>query len=217
MKGKRGKKYGKRNYKGGGSANRKASYAVKLAKRALRDAEGEHKIIDNNYGSGLHSISDSGTVYNLCLIGEGVDYNQRIGRKIKTKSLYPQLIFKQDSLATETVIRVIIFRDKANTGSPPTPLDVLQNGSYFDPLSYDNGGSRFRILLDKRYVFSNSGNKIAYLHKFKKLKNKQVNYLGPTANPSDCGTGTLFLLVISNEGVNFPTMEGMIRLRFVDA
>lgn len=186
--------------------------ALKIAQGVSALVNAESKYTDTNI---LSTINDAGTINLLSGLNEGVDNTMRNGRSVKFTSAYITGSIAQNSSATETIARVMLFIDKATAGGTPQILDVLRYTDYTSPLNVENAGNRFRILFDRSYAFSNSGSKIIDIKEFVKL-NLHTTYLGTGPTISECGTNSIFLLLIGSEATNDPGVDLTCRLQFFD-
>lgn len=208
--------------KGGNGFRKYASTASRVANTAytaLKIAQGVSSLVNAELKyhdqSMLNTPDDSGTVDFLSGIPEGDDNTQRNGRSIRAKSIYLTGSVAQNASATETIVRIIVFRDKSGAGTPPIVLDVLSVTDVTSPLNVDTAGNRFQILSDQRFQFSNSGSKIAWIKRYIPL-NFHINYLYTDGTPGSCGTNAIYVIMISNETTNPPGVELNARIQFID-
>lgn len=211
----KGRKRGNGFYKHINTASRVANTAytaLKIAKGVASLVNAEYKYHDDDY---LFTADDSGLIEFMSGITEGDDNTQRNGRSVRAKSLFLTGSVAQHASATETIVRIIVFRDKANQGFAPTVLDVLKSADVASPLNVDYAGNRFQILRDVRRQFSNSGTKICWIKEYIEL-NSHLTYIGTTGAVIDSATNALYMLAISNETTNQPGFELHSRIQFID-
>lgn len=168
----------------------------------------------------------------------GTTYNDRIGRKIRVKSVYVRGIVGQESAITTItspinasgqLARMIIFADMQPNGAVPALTDVLFEANGCAQLN-PNYRDRFKILCDKQWAFGrfmyDTTNGIAMadncqfpVKKFKRLNLDTTYNAGNAGTIGDIATGALYMLWVGSEtagtdvdGVFF----GTVRIRFYD-
>lgn len=202
---------GSKNTKG----YRKGYYKKKSISNRLRKIEQKVKQEEVKFHANVQTAQPVGTsaaVYPLTNIVEGDAFNEREGNKCLASSLLFRLAAIQSTPATETFLRCIILIDKDNNGVAPVASDILeQNANYLSPLSHVNG-KRFKVLMD-RMLLMTVGEGGADLKYFTKLTHS-VRYDGALA--TDVREGTMYLLLCSNQGTDFPLIDFYSRFRFTD-
>lgn len=174
----------------------------------------EQKIADT---ANAPVVSNAGAVTLLSGVAQGDGDFQRNGNQIKAHSSYFRGLLAINGTATRTFCRVMIFFDKESRGAAPGVTDVLQVASVESPLNIENAGWRFVIIHDKTYALSINGpeTKTTVLFKDFGLKH-HIRYLSAGGAAADQGTNAIWLLLISNEVTNTPTVTYYHRLRFYD-
>lgn len=185
--------------------------ANKVVKKYVNVEKGHHT-------TGTSSSPDSaGTVIGLTLIDQGDDYNKRTGRQIKVTSLALRFIVNQHASATETQTRIMLVRDREQDGVIPTvtgATGVLSSANVQAFPYYDNM-RRFTILYDKVITHSSNGSQSTFRKYYKKMALK-VRYDGTTASQAHQKENNLYLLLISNEATNTPTVNWESKIRYID-
>lgn len=218
--------YKRRNYKRKAYGTRKPNYTVVgsatyLAKRALQGVKYiksmincEKKYRDTTFTG---SVDWNGSILCLSLCGAGDDVNNRQGNSILCRSLYDRMDIQANANAVNTYFRIIIFQDKENTGTDPTPADVLQTvGSNLAPTSPLNVDhiSRYSILCDKSMVMDAQQ---GITKMFSKYINMQTHLKFTGINATDIYKGALYMLLISNQNTtNLPAYQLSNRMGFYD-
>lgn len=209
----RGRRRTFRKKRGGWRNMRLGSLASKAYKTAMY-LKGlinvEKKFFDTN--NTATDVINTGVIEQLTNIAEGSDYNNRTGRSVKATSNWIQLEFRQHASATQTHLRYLIVIDKENQGTTPAVTDVLKSANVYSPMNIDNG-SRFKVLLDKRFSFDSAGTTICQRKHFKKLFH-HIKWKG--TNGTDEGEGQLYIVLVSNEATNKPGFSYTNRVRFID-
>jgi len=98
----------------------------------------------------------TGAVTLLAVPVLGSDMTNRIGRKIKLKSVYIRGLLQRESTAVDTVhdaclCRLMLVYDKQPNGAAPAITDILVTASSISQLNLNNR-DRFQILKDKQWV-----------------------------------------------------------------
>lgn len=175
-------------------------------------------------------ISQTAHVALLNGVATGTDYNARIGRQTKMKSIYLRVTFEYRTLsgAIGDFIRMLVIYDRQPNGVALTAANVLQGGSYIDPINLDNR-DRFSVIADKMMTFNPvqystalpSGGNPANKHvKIYKKMNLTTQYSGTGATVGSIQTGSVYIILL---GANYAAGNEMIRtdyysrIRFVDA
>lgn len=162
------------------------------------------------------SVNWSGTVNLLSGMAEGDDNTERKGNSILARGLTVRLDPTGNGVQTACSIRCIIVQDKDNQGTDPTAADILQNtGSAYatvSPLNVDHL-PRYRVLLDKHFPFTTTGEMKYYFQKRINLKS-HLKYTGPLA--TDIYKGALYMLNISDVNTNTPALTWHTRLEYYD-
>lgn len=170
----------------------------------------EYKFLDS---SPTVAPANGGIMTNLSAIALGDNDTDRNGSSIKVTSHLLRGTLTKAASATATKVRVIIFSDTSSNGALPVVADVLQTSNQDSPLNKVNG-SRFTVLFDKSYVLTNDTPMRQFKH-FKKMQH-HIHYLNGTSATSAMGQGPIYMLTISNEPTNAPTVSVNSRMRFLD-
>lgn len=202
---------------------RGVSLAAKVAQTAATVAKiasmvnSEKQYYDNNTLLVTRNPTPTGTVDIMSGIPQGDDNGQRTGNSIKLNSLYITMQGGMSASATQTFVRMILFEDKFNTGTAPTAANVLgltltTGWSVIAPLNVDFS-TRYKVLLDKRIALSQNGKQNFIFKKYIKTQ-RHVHYTGPAA--TDTYNGNIYLLLLSNESTNTPTIYFNCRVGYYD-
>lgn len=200
---------------------RKKYSAAQLAIKAVRgvrylkglvNSEMLHK--DTTYSTS--SISGAGSVVHLTNIAQGDDYNGRTGNSILLRSLsYRYKLEINSSVTSNTTITCLIFQDTQQVAdSTPSVTDVLAAATTHSLLSLSSPG-RFKIISRKSYTLTPaSGGRPALEYKgFHKLYSHVKYNAGASTDVQKNG---LYVLFISSEATNYPTVSGTFRIGYHD-
>ena len=172
-------------------------------------------------------------------LSQGVNENQRIGRKVAIHSMhiYGCLTLVENatvgSYAQNMNIRCIIFIDTQNNGTTTTGINEVLDTSppttstifYFRDLTR---GSRFRVLKDEVISVSTSNNinstdntyqnrdlkYIEYHHNF--TKPLMVEYNGTTGAGSELTQNNIYVAFMKQNNDRDVRFDGLCRIRFSD-
>ncbi len=172
----------------------------------------ESKVIDDTTSS---TANTAGVITNISLIAEGSDYNERNGRRIKLQSLQIRGQLTQHASATNTSLRVIIFKTRNNQSAEPAVLDVLQFASENSMLNASDNQGSFTVVSDRTVHMSNVNSTNYGYNMYHKIQT-HIDFSGSAATEASIGRGALYALLISNEASNTPTVNFHSRIRFVD-
>jgi hypothetical protein len=171
----------------------------------------------NNTGYVMNDTVTTGNVRNLCLIPEGSDYNERTGRSIKLKSIAIKAQLKVNATAELNTIRVMVVRTLLNSSSAPTVSDVLQSVDINSFRNRENNQRSFNVLYDRNITLSlDNDNEYKQFSFYKKL-DSHMYFSGTAATEASSGKGAIYLMLLSDQSVNTPTMANChTRITYVD-
>lgn len=171
-----------------------------------------------NQGAVSGGVTSTGTVNSLTSLAQGTNYTDRIGNSIKLQRIEVRMKVIMNSSSTGTLLRVILFRDLYQSGTAPGVTDVLnQNGSSNAPLQPYNWllRDRIAIIYDEIVALSGTGDNTAALN-IDVPHSGHVKYVGTTSGAASNGPGSVYLLLVSDEATNTPTVTYAYRVTFTD-
>lgn len=187
--------------------------------KGLLNTEFKFKDSQNNFGANPDSVTSAGTFYLLNGIGESVDYNGRTGRTIRIKSmqLRADAVKNSSAAAVSTDIRVILFWDMQPNGGAPSVGSLLETGAQSALYAFRNLNfrHRYKIVMDKRVTLDIDDINISVCDFYRRC-NQKVIYGTNGDTIAAINTGSLYLLTISNETSNTPTLHFNSRIRYID-
>jgi len=210
-----------------GEVGQFAEDAWSLGKRAFKGVNALRKLINIEFkrfdttDTG-RAMSQAGAVLQMSQIPQGLDRHNRVGDSIRTQYLkFSGQIFISGS-AIRSIARVMIVRDKENLGSAPAGSDILTTAgtsnatscgyNYFNT-SIGSTGGRFTVLYDEAVALSVTGDQSAYLH-FQTPLSQHIRYSGSGATATR--EGSLWVVLLTNESTNVPTIDWDAQLQFTD-
>lgn len=201
---------GKKAYRFAKAHQSEAKQALALAKKVARMVNVEYKYDLTNYAS---TVPWTGLTQNLCNPAQGDGMTNRDGDSLKLARVSGRLNCQIHASATATTVRLILFRGKNTNGTDPAPGDILVTGSglmFQNPKREDNKFST-KILYDKMYTLTQDRKLINFNWNFKLYGH--VKFEPGSAVVQD---GGLYLLIISNEQTNVPTLNYSLKTTFTD-
>lgn len=209
------KKTAKRTYNKGKKAytyakahQTEARRALVLAKKVARMVNVEYKFYDYTTSQ---TPSSSGTIVNLFDPAQGDSATQRDGDSVKLMRVSGRINLDMHGSATTTSVRLILFRGKQENAVSYGVTDILQSASFVAPKAHHE---RFRskILYDKTYSLVVGHNRTLNLNwNFKLFGHVQF-----VVNNTTIENGGLYMLLISDEATNVPTVTPYLRTSFTD-
>lgn len=161
------------------------------------------------------TVSNTGTLVLLNGMSKGDTVSTREARSILCKSSEFKTNAYMNASATNTSLRVILFIDKQPSGTAPTIANLLQSNTItsFRHLDFRK---RFVILIDRSYSLSVNGKNDVHIEWYKKLRMHTIYDDSDAGDITDISSNALYLVLISNEPTNTPTVVYNHRLRFID-
>lgn len=207
------------NNKGAMGYMDRASKGLFLASKAFTIAKGLKNVINSEKKTYDVEIINStqgttGSIVELTGMAQGDDYNGRDGRSILLKSLEVKGVMVRNTSSTSTIIRIILFKDNNADGSNPTALELLttdSNNSLRNAAPHNM--KRFHIYVDKVYMLDAAKSNLAKFDFYKEL-NHHVKYASSAASTSN--EGSLWCYLVSNDGINSPSITLRSRVRYYD-
>jgi len=176
----------------------------------------ETKIIDTQVSN--TAFDRTGIVYPITQVAQGLDYTNRVGDSIKLQHIEFHARLFQNAVATQSVMRVIIFRDLDGYGTAPTTADVLEVVGTapvtLTPYKWLNR-ERFSILFDEFFTVNAAGDTAVPIF-YSASHAGHVRYLTTTAATAANGKGSIYVTFVSDEVTNTPNFAFYSRVTFTD-
>lgn len=194
----------KRPYKKKAPTNKQLATRVKK----LEHTE-ELKYID--YYWTTSPFNNTTTVQCLSLMGQGDDFDQRIGEEVTAKYLNIKFRWRKGASSDAMYSRIMVFWDTQTNGSGPTlftsggneAVALLDNTtvtvSALSPLNYRTH-QRYHVLLDKVFQISADSSAVEKYHMIKKsikLHNAKIKYSSSGSTVAALPSRVLFVYMIS--------------------
>jgi len=200
-------------------ARGRAKLPIRNAAKIRRIQEGyghemkTHDLFNNTAGS------TTGVIFGLSLIAQGDTSLSREGLQIKPKNMQYRFRITQNTGATTSFVRIMIFRDKDQTGvSLPTVTQLMESDSV-DSFTEHDTRPRFTILRDMVIPMSiNGASRVHFIKGMINLgKRSKIWYLGTAASQGSQGKNNLYCYVVSSEAVQTVNLSLNFRLRYTEA
>lgn len=191
--------------------------ALQLASAALRGVRyvkgmvnSEMLHLENNAST---TVSSTGSIVHLTNISQGDTDSGRTGNSIFARNLMIRIITTQHASATNTFCRFILFQDNQQlSDTPPGVSDVLSFVSTISPLNSGTFG-RFKVLKNWYFALDSGAQKSKIIQYYRKLWH-HVRYNGSAT--TDIQKGGLYLLMLTSEATNVPSVAYDVRLGYHD-
>jgi len=191
------------------------AYAISKRTQYLTKPEAKYR----EFAGG--SLVEDGTPTLVLMNGlvRGTDVGNRLGRVISIKNIELRFRYVINSAATATAVRAILFYDKQPNGALATVNELLAPGPTipFDGVRNLDYRRRFNVIRDWIVPLSINGDRIKNVHKWINVSLKPQYDNSDNGDITDIQTGALYLILMSNEGTNFPAVTYTFRMRFYDA
>lgn len=160
-----------------------------------------------------NATSSTATIIHITSVVGGPDEDDRIGNRIFAKYVTMNLSATINASATATICRILLVVDTDNTGTDPTAALILETANnVLSPINSDYT-QRFTTLIDRIVNLSINGQN-NWVDKVYKRCNFMINYTGPAG--TETAKNNIYLLLLSNEATNTPTIGYYFRLAFTD-
>lgn len=190
---------------------------VVYASQVKTGASGYVDVASANY-----AFDTTGSITLLNTVTQGTAVTQRVGKKIKLKSLQCRGLMTNNSAATWNDVAFLIVYDRRPRGALPAITDILTSVSA-RAMNNDNFSGRFQIL--KRSDEMLIGNATALtectaksVDFYMELKAPTVYEAAGTGAINDIEQGALYLVTVGNAaaGTGAAVLTCGFRLRFTD-
>lgn len=202
---------GKRVYKFAKKHQSEGKQALALAKKVARMVNVEYKRDITTFNA---AVGWTGTITNLCNPTQGDGVTNRDGDSLKLIRCSGRIYCTMNASATNTVVRVIMFRGKNENGTTYAPNDILYTTTgqmVFNPKEYTN---RFqtKVLMDRTYSLSSTGKSNFYIN----VNQKLFGHINFETGGTGIENGGLYLLLVGSEQLNTPTVAYTLTTSFTD-
>lgn len=158
------------------------------------------------------AVPSTGSILNLVSIAQADTAVTRTGNSILVRNILRRIRFTRNAAATTTVVRYMCFIDTQQIGdTSPGVTDVLEAADVDSGLSISSSG-RFKVLSNNT-VMLHANMPMHHKEVYKSIYH-HIRYNGPAS--TDIQKGGIYLLVISDQAVNTPTLDLFSRIGYHD-
>jgi len=176
----------------------------------------EEKFSDVNASQ---SPDQNGAVTCLSQLAQGTTMNTRVGNSVRVQRFSLRArVAVSSAVTTFSVVRVAIIRDMEGQGTAPTCADIFEtvgtSAAPRQPFDWLNR-KRFAVLYDTFLVVSPDTGSAREVYYEIDLA-KHVLYRGTTAAAVSDGEGSIYIVSLSDEATNTPTVSYSSRMTYTD-
>lgn len=166
------------------------------------------------------NIGTTASVFSISSIAQGLTSTTRVGDSLRIQHIEVKGRINVNPLASNSLARVLIFRDLDGYGTAPTGADVLElDAAVSAPLSpYKfRNLQRFSVLYDELFEVQGTVQGTAGIpFAFDSSHQGHILYLGTAAAAASNGKGSLYVLCVSDEATNTASLAFYSRFTFTD-
>lgn len=196
-----------------------ATAATMVAKRYLNT---ETKFYDSSVAQTPNNVTGTSNLLNA--MGQGASSEQRVGNSIRMKSVFFQGRVNIHASATSSTVRLALVLDRQANGAAPSYSSAAGGNGIYENATVDSwrdmgNTKRYTILATRRIVVDSDDPEKTFLLKSKLpyAAGKVAYYPGVSAGSiGDISTGSLYLFCFSDEVTNVPSVDGRVRVRYLD-
>jgi len=184
---------------------------VELARRIWNV---EEKMFDTTFAGTV--ITSTGSIQSLTLIPQGVNYNERTGQTVGANNLRLAISAVANATAVTNFLRVIVLIDTENAGATITTAGLFQSTAadiYLSPY-LNTTYERYKVILDE-HVWLTSG-QVAMNKRYVFPLDFDVMYSTAAGSLAAGRENAIFVVLVSDNATNGPTVAFDARLNFVD-
>lgn len=193
-----------------------ATKALSIARQVKNMLNTELHIINTNDTDA--TVPNTATLVLLNGSSQGDSTAQHQGNQFRLKSVNLNYSLCIHASATDTLVRVMVILDRRPDGAVFTLAELLVDSTAGDnvisPYHHDYK-RRFRVLYDRKHSLG-SNNKGKALGKAYKALNNIQRFTGTGATISSIEAPSIYLVFLSDEATNTPTITYYSQVRFID-
>lgn len=211
--------------------SKRSSYKYKYKKRklmnsgyqALKEVRELKKLWRPEYKVSTDGLSQA--VSSTAVIDEAISLIQqgnlkvnRDGNQIRVTEIHLKVKMTQHASTTSNFLRVMIVLDKQCNGIKFGLSDLLDDTQGIPITQYRelDQTDRFHVFCDKMMTTTNDGGDNAWFEYHNMKVNFVMKYDASTGAITDLTSNCLFLLFVSDQTTNTPTVVSNFRIRYVD-
>ncbi len=148
-------------------------------------------------------------------LAKGDDFDDKDGRVVRIKSIQVSLIYEMSTVASFTQMRIMVVLDKQPNETTMVINDLLDSSALQSFRNLD-GRKRFVILRNEVVSMSITGTQGGVFEFYKKFNLKTIYDDSDVGDIADITTNAIYLVLLSNEPTNLPTVIRSTRVRYID-
>ncbi len=148
-------------------------------------------------------------------LAKGDDFDDRDGRVVRIKSIQVSLLYEINASASLTHVRVMLVLDKQPNEITMVITDLLDSSGLQTFRNLDQR-KRFWIIWNQVVTMSITGMQGGTLNFYKKFNLKTIYDDSDAGTIADISTNAIYLVLLSNEPTNLPTIVRSTRIRYID-
>lgn len=172
----------------------------------------ERKYLDSTFNT---TVSTTENFQLLNGMTQGTSGITRTGQSIKIVSCFVRFYMTMNSAATTTQVRIFILKDSQPNAAVPTAANLLQDSTNILSPLLIAFGRRFKIFYD-RMIRLDTNKLNQELKYYLRLRFHTEYGTGNTGTISDISKNSLYIMLVSDQAVNLPTVQFWARVRFID-
>jgi hypothetical protein len=153
----------------------------------------------------------------LGALSQGDGTTARDGNSVKLKGAVLRLQGTMHTSATRTLVRILVVMDMRNAGANPSISDILVSSTVTALPNLVAEPNRYVILHDQVFQMAITGQQSLYTAiSLESLIDAHLMYSGTAGTVADAAGPAPFLVMISTEPTNTPSVSGSARILFLD-
>jgi len=172
----------------------------------------EQKMVDTTFAGTV--ITQTGSIQCVSLIAQGTDYNQREGLSIGANNLRISVSGVANATNKTNFLRMIVLVDLENHGAVITTGGLFESTGadiYLSPYKHYDA-DRYKILMDEHIVLIDQ--QVALNKRFAMPLDYDIQFNSTGATLADIYPGAIFVVLVSDQPTNGPTVAFDARLTF---
>lgn len=173
----------------------------------------EKKYLDLITAGALPSTGGTLALLNGCTLGDTA--TNRDGQSVKFVSLNFKGSLAMNNSAETTFVRIAFVIDRQPNAGTTTVSNIWSSATP-TALRGIGTGYRYHVLKDMQFALSNGGRESVYFEKTLKLRFHTRYNTSNNGDVTDIVTNALYMVYLSDQATNTPTLNINTRLRFID-
>lgn len=158
--------------------------------------------------------STPGNIGLITAIAQGDSASSRTGNSVLAKSVTVHGYVAWNATGTQQNMAVWLVKDTQQVGDTTPTWGTIFSGSNVQCfMNRDTGAGRFQIM--KKWIFTQDESRDQIVFEYNTIiKNTHIRWNGPAA--SDIQKNGLYIVAVSNQTVNLPSLQTQVRFNYHD-